>query len=113
MASHSFAAAASRSTAGRGCGAVCGVLRAPVLRALARASYTASLGTAPGLEIKELKLRITGSRNRPNTQQKTKPKFTYLDRALMLRFLVALLRAQGTVPPLEDCPEGAPLMSAW
>ena len=31
----------------------------------------------------------------------------------MLRFLVALLRARGTAPPLEDCPEGAPLMSAW
>ena len=29
MASRSFAAAASRSAAGRGCGAVCGVLRAP------------------------------------------------------------------------------------
>ena len=31
----------------------------------------------------------------------------------MLRFLVALLRARGAVPPLEDCPEGAPLVSAW
>ena len=31
----------------------------------------------------------------------------------MLRFLVALLRAQGTMPPLEDCPEGTPLVSAW
>jgi hypothetical protein len=31
----------------------------------------------------------------------------------MLRFLVTLLRARGTVPPLEDCPEGAPLVSAW
>ena len=30
----------------------------------------------------------------------------------MLRFLVALLRARGIVPSLEDCPEGAPLMSA-
>ena len=31
----------------------------------------------------------------------------------MLRFLEALLRAGATVPPLEDCPEGAPLVSAW
>ena len=31
----------------------------------------------------------------------------------MLRFLVALLRARVTDPPPEDCPEGAPLMSAW
>jgi len=31
----------------------------------------------------------------------------------MLRFLEALLRARATVPPLEDCPEGAPLVSAW
>ena len=30
----------------------------------------------------------------------------------MLRFLVALLRARGIVPSLEDCPEGAPLVSA-
>ena len=30
----------------------------------------------------------------------------------MLRFLVALLRARGIVPPLKDCPEGAPLVSA-
>ena len=31
----------------------------------------------------------------------------------MLRFLVALLRARGTVPPLEDCTEGAPPGPAW
>ena len=30
----------------------------------------------------------------------------------MLRFLVALLRARGIVLSLEDCPEGAPLVSA-
>ena len=30
----------------------------------------------------------------------------------MLRFLVALLRAQGIVPSLKDCPKGAPLVSA-
>ena len=52
MASRSLAAAASRSTAGWGCGAVCGVLRDPVLRALTGASRTASLGTAPGLKAK-------------------------------------------------------------
>ena len=31
----------------------------------------------------------------------------------MLRFLVPLLRAHGTAPPLEDCPEGVALGSAW
>ena len=31
----------------------------------------------------------------------------------MLRFLVALLGARGIVPSLEDCPKGAPLVSAW
>ena len=31
----------------------------------------------------------------------------------MLRFLEALLRARATVPPLKDCPEGAPLVSVW
>ena len=30
----------------------------------------------------------------------------------MLRFLVALLRARGIEPSLEDYPEGAPLVSA-
>ena len=30
----------------------------------------------------------------------------------MLRFLVALLRARGIEPSLEDCPEGAPLVLA-
>jgi len=58
MASRSLAAAASRSTAGWGCGAVCGVLRDPVFRALAGASRTTSLGTAPGLEIKIRKLSM-------------------------------------------------------
>ena len=31
----------------------------------------------------------------------------------MLCFLEAHLWARGTAPPLEDCPEGAPLVSAW
>ena len=30
----------------------------------------------------------------------------------MLRFLVALLRARAIEPSLEDCPDGAPLVSA-
>ena len=30
----------------------------------------------------------------------------------MLRFLVAVFRARGIALSLEDCPEGAPLMSA-
>ena len=110
MASHSLAAAASRSTAGGGCGAVCGVLRDPVLRALAGASRTTSLGTAPGLEIKRRKL----SRIEKFTKYVTKNGIqnTYPDRALMLHFLVALLRARGIELSLEDCPEGAPLVSA-
>ena len=73
IASRSFAASATRSTAGRGCGTVCGVLRAPVLRALVGASGTASVATAPGLEIGEQKLRTTRSGNRSNRQQKRNP----------------------------------------
>ena len=62
-AARSFADSAVRSTAGRGCSAVCGMLRAPVLRALAGASHTASLAMALGLKIEEHKLRTTGMRN--------------------------------------------------
>ena len=95
---------------GGGCGAVCGVLRGPVLRALTGASRTASLGTAPGLEVKRRKL----SRIEKSTKYVTKNEIqkAYPDRALMLRFLVALFRAWGIELSLEDCPDGAPLVSA-
>ena len=42
---------------GRGCGAVCGVARAPVLRALVGASWAASLAMAPELVIGEEALK--------------------------------------------------------
>ena len=113
MASRSFAASTMRSTEGMGCGAVCGVLRTPVLRALAGASWTASLAMAPGLKNRGTQVEDNKIEKSTKHATKTKPKFTYPDRALMLRFLVALLRARGAVPPLEDCPEGAPLVSAW
>ena len=89
---------------------MCGVLRDPVLRALTGASRTASLGTAPGLEIKRRKL----SRIEKFTKYITKNGIqnAYPDRALMLRFLVALLRARGIELSLENCPEGAHLVSA-
>jgi hypothetical protein len=61
IASWSFAAFATMSTTGRGCGAVCGVARAPVLRALVRASGAASLAMAPELVIGEEALKSAGS----------------------------------------------------
>ena len=56
----SFAASATMSTMGRGCGAVCGVARAPVLRALVGASGAASLAMAPELVIGEEALKSAG-----------------------------------------------------
>jgi hypothetical protein len=60
------------------------------------------LGTAPGLEIKRRKL----SRIEKFTKNITKNDIqnAYPDRALMLRFLVALFRAWGIELSLEDCP---------
>ena len=90
---------------------MCGVLRAPVLRALAGASRTASLGTAPGLEVKRHEL--SGIEKFTKYITKNEIQNAYPDRALMLLFLVALFRAWGIGLSLEDCPEGAPLVSAW
>src|SRR6185312_9864772 len=53
IASWSLAASATMSMTGRGCGAVCGVARAPVLRALVDASGAASLVMAPELVTRE------------------------------------------------------------
>ena len=89
---------------------MCGVLRDPVLRALTGASRTASLGTAPGLEIK--KTRVEHYREIRQIRNKNEIRNTYPDRALILRFLVAVFRARGIVLSLEDCPEAAPLVSA-
>ena len=69
MASRSFAASATISTTGGGCGAECGVARAPVLRALAGASGAASLATAPELEIGEERLRLAGLGDRLNERK--------------------------------------------
>ena len=60
IASWSFAASATMSTTGWGCGAVCGVARAPVLRALVGASWAASLAMAPELVIGEEALKSAG-----------------------------------------------------
>ena len=70
MASRSFAASAMMSTTGGGCGAECGVARAPVLRALVGASGAASLATAPELEIGKGKLRLAGLGDRLNEHNK-------------------------------------------
>jgi len=60
MASRSFAASATMSMTGGGCGAECGVARIPVLRALVSASGAASLATVPELEIGEGRVRLAG-----------------------------------------------------
>ena len=80
---------------------MCGVARAPVLRALAGASGATSLATAPELEIGEERLRLAGLGERSN-EYNNKTENTYLDRALMLRLPVPLLRARGTPTPLDD-----------
>ena len=74
MASRSFAASATISTTGGGCGAECGVARASVLRALVGANGAVSLATAPELEIGEGKLRLVGLGDRLNERKKTKLK---------------------------------------
>ena len=48
---------------------MCGVARAPVLRALAGASVAASLATAPELEIGEERLKIAGLGDRLNKRK--------------------------------------------
>ena len=80
---------------------MCGVVRAPVLRALAGVRGATSLATAPELEIGEGKLRLARLGERSN-EYNNKTENTYLDRALMLRLPVPLLRAQGTPTPLDD-----------
>ena len=56
---------------------------------------------APELEIEEETLRLAGLGDRLN-DTKNKTKTTYSDRALILRFPVPLLRARGTLTPLDD-----------
>ena len=91
---------------------MCGVLRAPVLRALVGASWTASLAMSPGLEIGEQKLRTIGSRNRANRQQKRNPSpLTRIERsysACPYRFFgpAAPRRPSKTVPRAP--PSGQP-----
>ena len=53
---------------------MCGVARAPVLRALAGTSGAASLAKALELEIGEERLRLAGLGDRLNERKKIKPK---------------------------------------
>ena len=66
------------------------------------------MATAPELEIEEGKLRLAGLGERSN-EYNNKTENTYLDRALMLRLPVPLLRARGTLTPLDDLSEGVVL----
>ena len=83
----------------------------PGLEGLSRGKLDRILGDGPRAGNRGTEVEDNGIEKSTKHVTETKPKFTYSDRALMLRFLVALLRARGTVPPLEDCPEGAPLVS--
>jgi len=85
----------------------------PGLESLSRGELHRILGDGPWAGNQGTRVEDNKIEKSTKHVTKTKPKLTYPDRALMLRFLVALLRARVTVPPLEDYPEGAPLVSAW
>jgi len=70
-------------------------------------------GNGPGAENRGTKVEDNRIGKSIEQTTGTKSKSTYSDRALILRLPVSLLRARGTAPPLEDCPEGAALGSAW
>jgi len=85
----------------------------PGLEGLSRGELDRILGDGPGTGNRGTKAEDNGIKKSTKQTTKIKSKSTYPDRALMLRFLVPLLRARGTAPPLEDCPEGAALELAW
>ena len=85
----------------------------PGLEGLSWGELDRILGNGPRAGNRETKDEDNGIEKSIKQTTGTNSKSTYPDRALMLRFLVPLLRARGTAPTLEDCPEGAPLGSAW
>ena len=85
----------------------------PGLESLGRGKLHRIFGNGPGAGNQETRVEDNGIEKVHQTRNENEIQFTYPDRALMLRFLVVLLRARVTEPPLEGCPEGAPLVSAW
>ena len=82
----------------------------PGLETLGRGKPHCILGNGPGAGNQ--KTRVEQDREICQIRNKNEIRNTYPDRALILRFLVAIFRAWGIVLSLEDCPEAAPLVSA-
>ena len=82
----------------------------PGLESLGRGELHRIFGNGPGTENQET--RVEQDREIRQIRDENEIRNTYPDRALILRFLVAVFRARGIVLSLEDCPEAAPLVSA-
>jgi len=82
----------------------------PGLESLDRGKPHCILGNGPGAGNQ--KTRVEQGREICQIRNKNEIRNIYPDRALILRFLVAVFRARGIVLSLEDCPEAAPLVSA-
>src|SRR6185312_5749289 len=85
----------------------------PGLEGLSWGDLDRILGNGPGAGNRGIKAEDNGIEKSTKQTTEIRSKSTYPDRALMFPFLVPLLRARGTAPPLKDCPEGTPLGSAW
>ena len=85
----------------------------PGFEGLSRGKLHHILGDDPGAGNRGTTAEDNRIEKSTKQTTETKSKSTYMDRALILRLPVPLLRACGTAPPLEDCPEGAALVSAW
>ena len=90
---------------------MCGVVCAPVLRALVGARQAECLEVA--LQTGNQGRNVEVSRIGGSSKNENKTEIAYSDWALMLHFPVLLLRARGTLTPPDDWPEGATLGSAW
>ena len=82
----------------------------PSLESLGRGKPHCILGNGP--EAGNQETRVEQDREIRQIRNKNEIRNTYPDRALILRFLVAVFRARGFVLSLEDCLEAAPLVSA-
>ena len=79
---------------------MCGVVCAPVLRALVGARWAECLEVA--LQSGNRGRNVEVSRIGGSSKNENKTEIAYSDRALMLRLPVLLLQACGTLTPPED-----------
>src|SRR4029078_5653491 len=82
----------------------------PGLESLGRGKPHYVLGNGPGAGNQET--RVEQDREIRQIRDENEIRNTYLDRELILRFVVAVFRARGVVLPLEVCPQAAPVVSA-